>query len=149
MRIVSQLRLLELLLLLLVILRPDASRPLAESDRPHLHTVRLSHELVEVRTCERIATVRRGLEPLEVIPAVDVDLLGAPIEMCLDISVLVVRYLDRDCITRGDPQLVPTWTRYGRARCSSERIPIAGRRRTADSLLLAVLHTLTMSITDN
>lgn len=97
---VSKLRRMELLLLLLVILRPDSSRPFAKSDRPDLHAVRLTHEFVEVRTSERIATVRRGLEPLEVIPAVDVALLDAPLEVCLDISVLVGRYLYGNCITR-------------------------------------------------
>lgn len=82
-----------------MMLRPGPSRPLAESQWPDLHAVRLVYELVEIRTSEVVAALRCRLQPLEVVPTVRVAILVTPVKMGLNISVLMVGYLEGDCAT--------------------------------------------------
>lgn len=79
-------------LLLAVMLRPHPPRPLAEPHGPDIfHAVRLVDQVGQVGAPQRVPALGGRPQALEVVPAVDVAVFDAPIEVRLDVAVFVVR----------------------------------------------------------
>lgn len=72
-------------------LRPRSPRPLVKPQGPNvLDAVHMVDHLVQVVGAEIVAALGGRLEPLEVVPMVDVAVLDAPVEVRLDVVIFVV-----------------------------------------------------------